>query len=257
MQRTHTCLSLFIVITICVTIFGQSMSVAPATQAPTGCMSLRPKSATDVDDSEDVEFLNTEKTLDARLQQEADFMNTGFQMPVVVHWYKSDNCKAVKGTGIFLGRSLIDTLLKKADSKEVGVRAAAWALAHEYTHMIQYEYYGDDVNKFTTRELELQADFHAGMWMGWRIAGSEFYSYTEAAKLSFKYGSPDWKNPDIHGTPVQRERAVISGIEAGRQSQGLAHPPTWDVATYGNVMNKRPLLDWMMVEVRKIIERGH
>lgn len=121
-----------------------------------------------------------------------------------------------------------DDLFMKQYFREVGDFAPVVVLAHEWGHLVQYqflragykmEYLGYDITAYPLY-MELQADCLAGVWsehtaeIGWLEAGD-----VEEATISL-YGAGDnenipWFDPRAHGQPGQRVEAFMTGYNDG------------------------------------------
>lgn len=86
-------------------------------------------------------------------------------------------------------------------------------MAHEFAHLVQFKR-GVEI---PTVQMELQADFMAGWYLGLRGR----YVYTDvrpAFQAFFQIGDYDFNNPNHHGTPQQR----LAAIQAGFSSSNLS-----------------------------------
>jgi hypothetical protein len=85
-------------------------------------------------------------------------------------------------------------------------------MAHEFAHLVQFKN-GIDL---PTVQMELQADFMAGWYLGLR--GRFVYTDVRPAfQAFFQIGDYDFNNPGHHGTPQQR----LAAIQAGFRSSDL------------------------------------
>lgn len=101
-----------------------------------------------------------------------------------------------------------------------GDAALAYVIAHEYAHAMQMAF---GVMPRQTRLSELQADCLAGAYLGslpnLTLDRSDI---REIASLAYRLGDYTWGRGH-HGTPRQRVRAVVRGMEAASQagSEGI------------------------------------
>jgi uncharacterized protein len=99
------------------------------------------------------------------------------------------------------------------DAYKYGDAAIAYIVAHEYSHAIQ-EKSGIDGSNNVTRH-ELQADCLAGFYMG-IIPNVDFdeQDIREIAAQAYAIGDKEFNNAQHHGTPRERQAAVLKGFEA-------------------------------------------
>lgn len=100
-----------------------------------------------------------------------------------------------------------------------GDAALAYILAHEYAHAVQ------TVGRFRPRNItatELQADCLAGYYMG-VIPNVTFdrQDIQEIATLAHRIGDYEYNHAQHHGTPQQRTQAVLTGLRASQQQDGI------------------------------------
>lgn len=99
-----------------------------------------------------------------------------------------------------------------------------WVLAHEYAHILQYKK-GFEYDE--TKWNELQADFLAG----WAITTGLIHSckswktkekiYLGLADLFYSLGDTGFGSKGHHGTPKQRELALINGVSFANKEGGI------------------------------------
>ncbi|HEY2831478.1 MAG TPA: neutral zinc metallopeptidase [Sporichthyaceae bacterium] len=98
--------------------------------------------------------------------------------------------------------------------RNFGDLAAAVALAHEWSHHVQRLH---KLHPPTVEIAELQADCWAGVWAhdagdrGLLDAGD----LAGAGQALYALGDYDYRSPDHHGTPRQRERELSVGYRNG------------------------------------------
>jgi hypothetical protein len=124
----------------------------------------------------------------------------------------------VEGTqgAILVGKELLELELRK-NRRNWGGLVIAGVLAHEFAHMLQYKlgYY----SRLSGASLELHADFLAGYYLG--LKKREGHAMDIGAFMDGAYVLGDYSvdDPDHHGTPAERRRAVRSGYQLAVQSQ--------------------------------------
>lgn len=101
-----------------------------------------------------------------------------------------------------------------------GDAALAYIVAHEYAHAMQVAY------RFMPRTItlsELQADCLAGVYLGAipNLALDQ-RDIQEIGSFAYRIGDYAWWSRHHHGTPAQRVRAVVTGLQASRSRQGVA-----------------------------------
>ncbi|RNA61145.1 metalloprotease [Chryseobacterium nematophagum] len=96
----------------------------------------------------------------------------------------------------------------------------AMILAHEYGHQLQYIYNLPNIQEYTARPMELEADGFAGYYLR-RPNGYNQSNFTQiAAAYEFAQSIGDYStnSPNHHGTPPQRRSAVRLGFLLGQYS---------------------------------------
>lgn len=99
-----------------------------------------------------------------------------------------------------------------------GDAALAYIIAHEYAHAMQTAY---GFQPSITPISELQADCLAGLYIG-LIPNITFDNrdVQEIASFAYRIGDYNWHNPNHHGTPQQRVKAVVLGMQSSLQGKG-------------------------------------
>lgn len=131
------------------------------------------------------------------------------------------NETVVRGTQgtVILGINLIRQEMRQ---HEYGGVAVAGISAHECGHIFQYfSPYSRRLGRGrTARLMELHADYLSGYYMGRRAEFStdriEVY-----ARSVFSKGDYDFNHPSHHGTPDERETALMEGYRAGVGGQSF------------------------------------
>jgi hypothetical protein len=108
-------------------------------------------------------------------------------------------------------------------------RTGAWQnftviviLAHEFGHIYQFKY---GTKKLPVKLTELQADYFAGWYMGRREQTSNFKisAFRQAVQTMYEKGDYDFDNPQHHGTPQERMRAINEGLQHATLSASAAY----------------------------------
>lgn len=124
------------------------------------------------------------------------------------------NSMGPDGTVVF-GLTLINSELKRDGGYGLAVPAI---MAHEFAHLLQFK----RNSKLPTKQMELQADYLAGWYLGQRSR----FIYTDvrpAFQAFFQMGDYEFNNPDHHGTPQQRLAAIQAGFQASDLSLEQAY----------------------------------
>lgn len=100
-----------------------------------------------------------------------------------------------------------------------GDAALAYIIGHEYAHAMQTAY---GFQPSVTPISELQADCLAGVYLGLipNIALDK-RDILEIATLAHRIGDYQWGNRHHHGTPQQRVRAVVQGMQGAVKGSGV------------------------------------
>lgn len=100
---------------------------------------------------------------------------------------------------------------------QYGDAALAYIVAHEYAHAMQTAY---GFQPSITPISELQADCLAGVYIG-LIPNIEFDNrdIQEIASFAYRIGDYNWHNPQYHGTPQQRVKAVVLSMQSSVQGK--------------------------------------
>jgi uncharacterized protein len=101
-----------------------------------------------------------------------------------------------------------------------GDAALAYIIGHEYAHAMQQEF---GFQPETTPIGELQADCLAGLYLG-TIPDVSFdrQDIAEIRNLAYQLGDNALTHPDHHGTPVERLKAVETGIQGAIDGRGFS-----------------------------------
>ena len=119
--------------------------------------------------------------------------------------------------------ALYEGLLRGLPGERAGGRAAgdfavAYVVAHEYAHNLQTELgIFDNRVSPTARPFELQADCLSGVWAYSVFAEGALQpgDIEEASNAARAVGDFDVDNEQHHGTPEERQRALLAGFETG------------------------------------------
>jgi predicted metalloprotease len=98
-----------------------------------------------------------------------------------------------------------------------GDAALAYIIGHEYAHAMQTAFgFGSNYTAIS----ELQADCLSGVYIG-LIPNIEFDNrdVREIASFAYRIGDYNWHDPQHHGTPEQRVKAVVLGMQAASQGK--------------------------------------
>jgi hypothetical protein len=125
------------------------------------------------------------------------------------------------GTVLF-GKTLLGLGLGLADPEELLVVSVC---AHEFGHVVQNSTSLHNrlaIGQATARLLELHADFLAGFYLA--VRGSEYrpQQMVELGQNWEKLGDSNYTNPQHHGEPIERLRAIEQGflVGSGRPNLG-------------------------------------
>jgi len=122
-----------------------------------------------------------------------------------------------RGT-VLLGLNLIRQEMAEA---EYGGVSVAGISAHECGHIFQYfSDYGKELAGSNSMHIELHADYLAGFYMGRRRSFSADRVAVFARSIHSK-GDYSYNDKDHHGTPDQREDAMMAGYAAAAQGLGF------------------------------------
>ncbi len=105
------------------------------------------------------------------------------------------------GTVAF-GLNLLNKELQRDGGSGLAVPAI---MAHEFAHIVQFK----RNSTLSVRDKELQADYLAGWYLGSRWIPTDS---SAAFKAFFEMGDYQFNNPDHHGTPAQRLKAIQAGV---------------------------------------------
>jgi uncharacterized protein len=107
------------------------------------------------------------------------------------------------------------------DKQAAGDFAVAYVLAHEYAHNLQQELgiFDNRVSR-QAKPYELQADCLSGVWAYSVFAEGALQpgDLQEAADAARAVGDFDVGNEQHHGTPDERQSALLTGYESGEPS---------------------------------------
>jgi hypothetical protein len=130
----------------------------------------------------------------------------------------SQRLKRSDGSVVF-GQQLLAKLMSAVEHPAAGVAAVC---AHEFGHILQYKrgidrrLVGADGR---VKRLELHADFLAGYFAGRRKLERSDYPAAVFANTQFTAGDNMLQNPQHHGSPEERGRAVVEGFKTAYQSK--------------------------------------
>jgi hypothetical protein len=94
-------------------------------------------------------------------------------------------------------------------------------MAHEFAHILQFKL-GEDL---PTKQKELEADYMAGWYIA-NVSGTALdVASSEALRTFYSKGDYGFNDPNHHGTPQERMRAVQAGLRDSRSSlkQAFSH----------------------------------
>ena len=123
---------------------------------------------------------------------------------------------------VLMGRGLLKTLRHMSEAPEVAV---AGVYAHEFGHIVQFQYGlldKVDLGQPTIKRGELQADYFAGYFAGLRKLERPSFPATIVGLTIHGFGDTEFHDPNHHGTPEERGRAVMRGFEAASSGKGLS-----------------------------------
>jgi hypothetical protein len=133
---------------------------------------------------------------------------------------------AVRGQGrdgtVMFGQNLLAHLLRQPEHPDVAVAAVC---AHEFAHILQFRHrlHSALIVGGRVRRAELQADFFAGYFAGLRKRERPEFPAAVFAATHHGLGDNMLDNPQHHGTPDERARAIVFGFEFVRsQARPLA-----------------------------------
>jgi predicted metalloprotease len=95
--------------------------------------------------------------------------------------------------------------------------AIAGVCAHEFGHVVQFKNRLIGIvnaGQKTVKRSELQADYFAGYFAGWRKAERPNFPAAVIAFEQHKIGDTDFNDRSHHGTAEERGAAVVRGFEA-------------------------------------------
>lgn len=130
------------------------------------------------------------------------------------------NCGPVRGSHYCtLDHSVYITSQDIRMAYQHGDAALAYIVAHEYAHAMQTAY------RFmprSTKLSELQADCLAGVYLG-SIPNLvlDQKDIQEIATFAYRIGDYAWGSTHHHGTPTQRVKAVVLGMQATTKGKGV------------------------------------
>jgi len=162
--------------------------------------------------------------LDGDLRSEAARLNQMFRLRAKMHFIDdsaSPNAYASPEGVVYLGRTL---MLKELTDEENGPSAIMGILAHEWAHIAQITHSGG----LPGVVAELHADYLAGYYLGRQKTKRRFDIKGFASSL-FAKGDYQVFDPQHHGTPKQRVRAMLAGFQVSELSlpeayeRGLAY----------------------------------
>ncbi len=137
--------------------------------------------------------------------------------------YEDGLIAGTEGT-VAVGHGLMRRAL--TEGLDNGVSLAA-VLAHEYAHIFQYAHGIDDrlaPDQSPVRLLELHADFYAGLYLSHLRRSTSGVRLFESGRAFEQMGDTRFNEPDHHGTPQERVRAIEFGFRVGRRNPQLRPP---------------------------------
>lgn len=146
---------------------------------------------------------------DAQLRSEFNAQGNFWGIPGVQFAFLNDcgspNALAnPQDRSILFGIGMIQKLIS-----QFGDLVPLWqVIAHEWGHQIQFALGDSWLNASTVAPKELEADMFSGFYLSIAKSTSNLSSSITNA---FSLGDWDFNNPNHHGTPEQRARAVVAG----------------------------------------------
>jgi hypothetical protein len=119
-----------------------------------------------------------------------------------------------KDGSVLFGLKLLERTLKLPEHPDAHVAAIC---AHEFGHICQFKLgVIDKLEKgFSTgKRVELHADYLAGFYAGLRRRERRDFPAAVVALAQYNLGDDAINDPDHHGTPDERGRAVVEGYKA-------------------------------------------
>jgi hypothetical protein len=94
-------------------------------------------------------------------------------------------------------------------------------MAHEFGHIYQFK----RNSQMPTKLLELQADYLAGWYMGNREGSSQYgiNAFRQDSQSFFEKGDYNFNSPTHHGTPEERNAAILEGYRNASLSLGAVY----------------------------------
>ncbi len=179
------------------------------------------------------------QVLDGMLYQESARLRLMFQVAPDVAWFDDKGAPNAFATtdrligqsphgSILMGLELSTNILRTfADLNVMATWVAMSVLAHEYAHILQFDFLNRGVRtRHQGKYPELHADFLAGAYLTQRAFealrfGTDLRAPIQAAMRQFyQIGDTDFNSPNHHGTPVERMHAFNGGVNYIMQ---LAH----------------------------------
>jgi hypothetical protein len=116
---------------------------------------------------------------------------------------------------VLLGVHLLNRLMSLEHHPEIAI---AEVCAHEFGHIVQFKH-GlmttlSDRNS-TNYRIELHADFLAGYFAGLRKVVRPSFPSMVFGTTAFHFGDYAFGSPEHHGSPEQREDAIMYGFKTG------------------------------------------
>lgn len=129
-------------------------------------------------------------------------------------------------TTVAVGQALMRRALTEGADNGVSLVAI---LAHEFAHIFQYAHGIDErlaPNEGPVKLLELNADFYAGFYLANFSRNAGGVRLLESGRAFEQMGDIHFNEPDHHGTPQQRLRAIEFGYRVGWERPLLRPPET-------------------------------
>jgi hypothetical protein len=162
------------------------------------------------------EQMNPQDPFDAAMLQEQQIINSILKLNTQLVWCFEMNAFAHPAGVIFYGKPFAGMFLQKY-GETGGVVAILLVLAHENGHQYQFAMRGPSN---PSPQLELEADFLAGVYLGVRIPEGNEQMFEMALQVAYDMGDYEVNNPLHHGTPDQRRAALLEGIRKGIEIRG-------------------------------------
>lgn len=148
--------------------------------------------------------LNPDDAWDALVLAEADHLRrwTGINAPLV---HVADGTAACADGTVCIDRQELDGFFGKFGETEKYKTAIFFALAHEFGHLCQFKYWGEDAAfAMPSIEAEAHADYLSGIWLGLRLT----QGHQRLSEDVFEAGIQLKGTGGDYPTPYQRGRLI-------------------------------------------------